>query len=377
MLRNYYSGERKTIQARLKKMLAKFGEYEKKITRLNFSKLPWDDFSALEKPHPQKFKQIIIVGMGGSSLGAKALASAFNNRKVSFLDNVDSDFVAEKLKRINARQSLFLLVSKSGETIEVLSLASILLSKIAQKKNFIVITDDPESSLGALARKNKIPIFISPKNVPGRFSVLSVVGLLPAALADIPIARILNGAKQTRFKDAFALACHQYLHFADRKNITVFFPYSERLSCLGDWYIQLLAESIGKSSKIGITPTKALGVKDQHSQLQLFLDGPDDKFFIFLKPGRPDFDLKIPGKKYTLSELFDAEYAGVKKALIEREKPFVEISFPSITAETIGQLFFFFSLEVAFLGTLFKVNSSNQPAVELSKSATKKILNSL
>jgi glucose-6-phosphate isomerase len=141
-----------------------------------------------------------------------------------------------------------------------------------------------------------------------------------------------------------------------------------------DWYIQLLSESIGKSPKVGITPIKAIGVKDQHSQLQLFLDGPKDKFFIFLKHDGQYGDLKIPGERYKLSDLFNAEYEGVKAAFRKKKIPYFEIRFPVHSPEIIGELLFFFELQVAFLGLLFGINFENQPAVELSKSYTKKEL---
>lgn len=374
MLKFRYSPQQTVFKTNLKKLLSGFSGHQLKVAEFPFSQLPWENFTGLIKEYSaKKYDRVFVVGIGGSSLGVKALAEALGNKRLRYLDNIDSDFVYDNLKGINAKKSLFLLISKSGETIEILSLAKMLLLKFP-KQNFIAVTDDFSTPLGKLATAKKIPIIKSHKNVPGRFSVLSVSGLLPAHLAGLNINKVLKGAKETSHSAAFSLACHQYLHFSAGKNIAVFFPYSERLSNFADWYIQLLSESAGKTKKIGITPIKAIGVKDQHSQLQLFLDGPDDKFFILLKPDESHQDFKVPGESYTLNELFEAEYIGVKKALQERNKPFVEISFPKISPEILGELFFLFELQMAYLGSLFKINIENQPAVELSKKLTRKAL---
>ena len=377
MLQANYSRHSPGFMRRLKKLAAAFGEHRSAVLRHAFTRLPWEDLAALSHfKLPKKIKTIVIVGIGGSSLGAKTILSALSVSKIAvcFLDNVDPDFVHERLATLDLKSSFFLLISKSGETIEVLSLAAILISKISTASNFLIITDASSSPLARFGMQHKIQLLQSPHNIPGRFSALSVVALLPALLTGIPIRKVQNGAGAASWKKAYELACYQYLHSIHKKPMTVIFPYGERLSNFADWYIQLLAESIGKSKLVGITPIKALGVKDQHSQLQLFLDGPDDKFFIFIKPQHPASDIKIPGKRFSMSELFTAEYEGVKKAFSERKKSFLELSFTAITPEALGELLFFFELEIAFLGSLFKVNPENQPAVELSKRATQSIL---
>lgn len=339
-----------------------------------FEELPWQkpDFSGA--PDPGRFKAIAVIGIGGSSLGAKALTSALGKRAIIYIDNSDPDFVLTELKKLPLKSTLFMIISKSGETIETNSLAFLVYSKVKSPRNFVVITDSDTSALGAFARKRGIPVLRSPAKVPGRFSVLSVVGLFPAASSRINIAEVLAGARKASRARARTLAKMQYRHYKKGKNIAVIFPYSEALSAFSDWYIQLLAESIGKSKNIGITPIKAIGAKDQHSQLQLFLDGPDDKFFIFikLKSGAPK--TRIPNQRYTLQQLFDAEYRGVIGAFRKRKKPFIEIKIPKISAQTLGELLYFFEMEVAYLGDLFKVNTENQPAVELSKRITKHLI---
>lgn len=349
--------------------MREYAFFEKKIREFEFSQLPF------RKPNIRlaseaEFSLTVVVGLGGSSLGAKAIAEALDlGGKLSFLDNIDPDF-AEKIISEHKEKTRFLFISKSGETLEVLTLADIILKKMtaANRNQCLAITDDPGSSLGKLAKKYGIPIIESPKKIPGRFSVLSEVGLVPAKLAGCNINGLLAGARKTDWRKAFGLACRQYNEYKRGKNIVVIFPYAERLNSFCDWYIQLLAESIGKTEKIGITPTKAMGVKDQHSQLQLFLDGPDDKFYIFIKPRRSKAGPK------NLQRIFDAEYDGVKRAFKKRKKTFYEIKLTEINEQTLGELFFFFELEVAFLGLIFDVNFQNQPAVELNKMITKTLL---
>lgn len=370
-----YSSHDAKFRSKLKKLLSEFPKHRKKILAAPFASLPWkSDLPLGQIRIPRGITAIAVCGIGGSSLGAKSITHALSKHSVIYFNNVDPDFVHRQFGCINPKKTLFLLISKSGETIEILSLASFLLSKIRSRKNFLAITDMPESSLGKLARREKIPLLASRRNIPGRLSVLSLVGLLPPALLGVSVKNILEGAQQTSWKAAYALAVHQYLHFKNGKNITPVFSYSEALSPFIDWYIQLLSESIGKSKRIGITPLKALGVKDQHAQLQLFLDGPDDKFYIFIKPEKSRHDLHIAGSRFTFQKLFDAEYFGVRRAFEKNKKPFLEISLPSISESALGELFFFFELEIAFLGSLFHINYENQPAVELSKRITKSLL---
>lgn len=372
-----YSHHDKIFKKKLEGLLRSFSGNRGKILRSAFTSLPWADVNFLScLKNKSAFKKIAVVGMGGSSLGLKALSRSLNkDDSIIFLDNVDPDFLESQLRKLKLKQTLFVLISKSGSTIEVLSISKWLIKKVGSARNFIVITDNEEAPLGRLAKRHKIPIFHSEPEVPGRFSVLSIVGLLPATLLGIYPNKLLEGARETSWPAAFTLACYQYLHFLNKKNITVLFPYCERLSTFADWYIQLLSESIGKTPRVGITPIKAIGVKDQHSILQLFLDGPDDKFYIFIKPESYDAkEEKIPGEKFSFQKLFNAEYEGVKCAFIKTKKSFVEISIPKISTQTMGSLLFLFELQIAFLGRLFKVNTETQPAVELSKKITKSLL---
>lgn len=360
--------------AELKKKL--FHHLKNALLRLPFTKLPWSDIAWQKYIESRRnIKEWFVIGMGGSSLSAKVLCELFAGRvPVIFVDNIEPATISRYL-RGDSKYGYF-ITSKSGETIEVLSLAKILFAKKIPRENFLVLTDEPKSTLAKLAKKKKIKVVIGERDIPGRFSVLGKSGLLPLLLTNPEygfrtVQYLLAGAQNALWENAFTLAACQYFHAKEGKNIVVLFSYCERMSVFIDWYIQLLSESIGKSKTVGITPVKAIGVKDQHSQLQLFLDGPKDKFFILLKEDSKYGDVPIPGEKYTLGDLFSAEYEGVLEAFWKKAIPFVEIRFPLLSPEVVGELMFFFELEVAFLGSLFKVNFQNQPAVELSKRYTK------
>ena len=266
------------------------------------------------------------------------------------------------------------MVSKSGETVEVDALARILLSKKIDPKKIIGICENEKSSLITLLKKHGVTTFFScSSKVPGRFSVLTAVGLLPLMASGVDCIALLKQLKKVDSIEAIKLAFSMGWHYQQGKNILPLFIYSEALNYFADWYIQLLSESIGKNKNIGITPLKAVGVKDQHAQLQLFLDGPRDKLYIFVKPEFTE-RIKIPGQSYDLSQLFNAEYKGVLGAFENKKIPAVEMNVGENNAHAIAQLFFFFEIQVAALGMMFEINYENQPAVELSKSITRNVL---
>lgn len=328
-------------------------------------------FSELKLP---SYERICVVGLGGSSLGTKALAHACGVRNMDFLDNVDPQFVEEYLANAPLQKTLFFIVSKSGETVEVDALTRILLAKKIDPKKIIGICENESSSLVSLLKKNGVTIFFECSNVvPGRFSVLTQVGLLPLMASGIDCRGLLTQLKKVDCVSAVKLAYATGWHYQRGKNILPLFIYSESLNYFADWYIQLLAESIGKKKNIGITPLKAVGVKDQHAQLQLFLDGPLDKLYIFVKQEFAE-RTKIAGQKYNLTELFNAEYKGVIGAFAKKKLPTIELNVGEKMAEAVMQLFFFFEIHVAALGMLFNINYENQPAVELSKSITRSVL---
>jgi len=379
----------------------------------DFLNLP-DDQNLLRKikkfvsdQQKHKWDNIVVLGIGGSALGGIALKDALlgtyhylqKKPHLFFVDNIDPNFVAELLSVIQLEKSLFIVISKSGGTTEPMALYSLIREKLLKKKiknpqkHFVFVTDPKKGLLRPLGKKGNIPMFDIPQKVGGRFSVLSSVGLIPAALAGIDVTALLRGAKKMRElikksksgdNPALILAALQFL--LDRKKgkiMTVMMPYSNPLFRVSDWYRQLLSESIGKNSRTGPTPINALGTTDQHSQLQLYNEGPNNKWFIFLHvlkhtdplklgdhlPKKLDF---LNGKK--LSEVIDAAYHGTAESLAKNKRPNITLHIPKINAEIMGALFMLFEFQIALLGLMYKVDAFNQPGVEQSKLITKKIL---
>jgi glucose-6-phosphate isomerase len=266
--------------------------------------------------------------------------------------------------------------------------------KLDPKKHFVFITDPENGLLREIAKKEKIPSFEVPENVGGRFSVLTPVGLLPAALLGIKIEKMLAGACKMRDQFLsnnpkenlpFQLAKIQYDLAKKGKSINVMIPYSQKLFRLADWYRQLLAESIGKKFNndgkvvnVGITPVNALGVTDQHSQLQLYNEGPNDKLFIFIEVEKLKPVLKIPSqlfnKNVTFNQLLQIEKDATASALTKNSRPNFTIKIDEINEENLGALFMLFEGATAFLGEMFNINTFDQPGVELSKKLTKEAL---
>ncbi len=347
----------------------------------------------------EQFDFFVLLGIGGSSLGPialrEALASRETRKKFFVADNIDPDFLADIESEIVLEKTLFLTISKSGGTVESLSQFFHFSEKITKKglslrDHFVFVGG---GYLEKLARDLGSEIFPIPENVGGRFSVLSAVGLLPAALMGISPRALLEGAKKMRdsFLNTnfdqnipFQLAVSQ---FFSGKNSTVFYSYSHRLFRLADWNRQLLAESTGKKNSegknVGFTPIAALGATDQHSQNQLFFEGPDDKFFCFFRVGKfaeeTQISSQFPEKFSELGhrhfgELLNLEMAGTLGALQNLGRPCAVLHFPEISAENLGAAFFLFEGATAFLGEFLEIDAFDQPGVELSKVITKELL---
>jgi len=358
-----------------------------------------------------KFDDIVLLGIGGSALGAitlqQSLKHLFENElpikkrkfpRLHVLDNIDPDLISGIEDIIDYRRTLFIVASKSGKTPETISQYFYFRKKCEEKnlnskKHFVFITEPEKGLLGKLSIEEKIQTFYIPENVGGRFSVLTAVGLLPAALIGIDINALIDGAKKMRalcfskiFEKniAYKIAATQYLLYKKGIKITVLFPYSQRLVKFTDWYKQLLAESIGKEN-IGITPSNALGVTDQHSQNQLYNDGPNDKFFIFIKVNNLGETLKIPNlypkdeesnylKNITFNKLMHTEQEGTIQALKHNKRPNIVLNIDKVDEQNLGALFMLFECATAYLGEFFGINAYNQPGVELSKIITRKLL---
>jgi glucose-6-phosphate isomerase len=391
--------------------------------RLGFYNLPFHKKTArnvaeFAKTNYRKFENFVILGIGGSALGNIALLSSLKHPYYNFLsakersgyprifilDNIDPELVVQFLETINPRKTLFNVISKSGSTAETAAQFLIitgLLRKYLGKKfihNLVVTTDPEQGDLRTIAEEYGIHSFDIPPNVGGRFSVLTSVGLLTAGFANINITQLLKGAADMLkrcdtpdlFKNpAYLNAVIHYIMDTDkRKSISVMMSYSSPLYYWADWFRQLWAESLGKNIdlqgkpvSVGQTPIKALGVTDQHSQVQLYTEGPNDKVFSFLTVGQYRKDVKLPKFKgnYSsldyltgnyLSELFDAEMRATEYALAQRERPSCRIIFPQIHEYTVGQFIMMYEIQTAFSGLLYNIDAFNQPGVEAGKRAT-------
>jgi glucose-6-phosphate isomerase len=346
-----------------------------------------------------KYDDIVVCGIGGSALGTMAIRDAlrpfFSHKKphLHVLENIDPDLISDLSDHLVLARTLFLVISKSGGTPETISQYLYFHQKVeaaglSLKDHFVVITGD-SGFLKSEVEQHNLPQFTVPDNVGGRFSVLTSVGLLPAALMGIDIDALLSGGEEmvelflsNNFDQnmCFQLASAQFL---SKKTNQVLMPYATKLRSFSAWFTQLLAESTGKEGK-GFTPISALGATDQHSQLQLFSDGPNDKLILFLEVQHFTTDPVIPVlvdhektcflKNITFGKLLNTELAGTRADLTEKKRPNLTISIDSLSEETLGALFLLFEGSTAFLGEFLEVNAFDQPGVERSKVLTREYL---
>ncbi len=360
-----------------------------------------------------KFEDVVVLGIGGSALGSicikQSLTHLYGDEQAPALhvvDNIDPTMIRELEDVIDIEDTLFVTITKSGSTPETLSLYYYFRDKIESqdlhiREHMVIITDPVKGMLRDIANQEGITSFDIPQNVGGRFSVLTPVGLFPAAMIDVDIKELLRGARDMRDKAlsedfdenlSFQLASAQYLLYKKGKSINVMMPYAQKLIRLADWYRQLLAESIGKAETesgeevhAGITPVNALGATDQHSQAQLYNEGPNDKLIMFIEVDNLGEEIEIPVlnpsrdtvkflKGASFNELIKVEKEATQEALIERDRPTMTITIDKIDAYHLGQLFMLFEGATAFLGEFFDINAFNQPGVELAKDLTKKKL---
>jgi len=350
-----------------------------------------------------RFEAVVVFGIGGSALGTIALRSALchplynelpaNRRGTPRLyveDNVDPDHLRGLLDVIDPARTLFIVISKSGSTVETMSQLLLARSMLGgdMKKNVVAITDKAKGALRPIADAEWLASLEVPDGVGGRFSVLSPVGLLPAALCGIDIDELLAGAEEADRRrcasaslddnDSYRAAAVEYILYNKGHNLSVMMPYSSALRDVADWYRQLWAESLGKSPEVGPTPIKALGVADQHSQVQLYRDGPNDKVFCFLGVGRFAGELAIPAAwpdvdalgyigGHTFNELIEYERIATTLALTDAGRPNYTITLPEVTPYALGQLFHMLEVKTAISGELYGVNAFNQPGVEAGK----------
>lgn len=366
------------------------------------------DIEQFAQQKKEQYDDIVVLGIGGSALGTIVLRDSLNKKfvqekpRLHILENIDPDLIAESTQFLNLEKTLFLVVSKSGETPEILAQFFYFQDQVIQANlkisdHFVFITDPEKGFLRKRSIEKNIPSFPVPPRVGGRFSVLTSVGLLPAALIGINIRSLIEGAKETRkqflsknFKKnlSFQLATVQF-HLAQKgKTQNVLMPYATKLRTFSAWFAQLLAESTGKintdGKNVGLTPLASLGVTDQHSQLQLYAQGPADKLILFLSVEKFSMDPMIPVPEenedgqflngVSFGKLLHTEQQATAKSLAELDRPSLNISIPEISEETLGQLFFLFEGSTAFLGEFLEIDAFDQPGVERSKQLTRESL---
>lgn len=340
-------------------------------------------------------KYFIHVGIGGSALGPDMFLKAFGSKhgvEFIFINNIDPDDLHRQLSKVKIKESLIYIVSKSGTTAETVAAMSILASELnkagvqeSDYKNYFVFCTDPvKGDLRKIAAQWNVETLTIPANIGGRFSVLTSVGFLPMLFAGINPERVLNGAAQlqTKLSDKsegqafFELASWiKDLHDQGIRQ-TVMMPYSSLLKEFSAWFVQLWAESLGKEGK-GLTPIPAYGATDQHSQMQLFMEGPEDKtiFLIEVEKFHHDFALKnnISGESFktlsgfSLATLMKAELEGTLEALKENKRHVVHLKIPALDEESLGQLILFSECLTVLMGRMLKVDPFNQPGVEAGK----------
>jgi glucose-6-phosphate isomerase len=310
---------------------------------------------------------------------------------------VDPDTIAALLARLRLDRSLFIVTSKSGGTAETMAQFLIVHDRIVSakldvRKQMVFVTDPKQGALRPLAERLGVPALDIPPSVGGRFSVLTPVGTLPAALIGIDVKALLAGAgamakrcgsAELGKNPAGVYAMLQWL--ADtglKKSIAVFMPYSDPLRDFAAWFVQLWAESLGKKrpdgTSVGSTPIAALGATDQHAQVQLFMEGPANKTVTFVAIGHRATDVKIPAgfadvkelgylTGHSLGELIDIEQRATAGALARRGRPNMTIHLDRVDAENVGELMMFLEIATAYAGQLYGIDAFNQPGVELGK----------
>jgi glucose-6-phosphate isomerase len=370
----------------------------------------------------QAHDHVLVLGIGGSALGAKALLNALRRPgwnewddegreffpRLTVLENVDPTSVSAALERIDPRRVLVNVISKSGGTAETMAQYLVVRAWLEKAlgehahRHLVFTTDPSRGALRELAQRDHVPTLDVPTDVGGRFSVLSPVGLLPAALVGIDIDDLLSGARRAiERSEAESLlqnppALYAALHWAADTQldarIHVLMPYTDRLREFAEWYRQLWAESLGKrvdrNGKVvhgGPTPVAAVGATDQHSQVQLFMEGPFDKVITFVTvddfgldvpiPKQPDLSEALPSDLaylpgHTLGELLRAEYRATSEALAQMGRMNCTLRFPDLTAQTLGEAIMFFQLATGYAGAWYGIDPFDQPGVELGKRLT-------
>ena len=396
---------------------------KRKSGKMDFRDLPYnqldiaDEILAYAAERKSEIDAFVLLGIGGSALGPLAVHQAMHNPYYNELskekrgghprfyaaDNVDPERLTYLFETVDPKKCLFNVVSKSGSTVETMSQFMIIKDMLEKelganeaRKRIVCSTDKEKGTLIKIANEEKYKTFTIPSGVGGRFTQLCPVGLLPAAFCGIDIKAMLKGAadmdalcqKSSVYENpAYMYALLHYLALEKGKNMSVFIPYADSLKFMADFYAQLWAESLGKKFDnagnevfVGQTPIKALGATDQHSQVQLYVEGPFDKVIVFLGVEKyrktvtiPKIYGDIPGLGFlggvTHNELISVEQMATEYALLRAGRPSMTLTLPEVNEHALGQLIYFLETATAFAGELLNINAFDQPGVEEGKNA--------
>jgi glucose-6-phosphate isomerase len=390
-------------------------EARRRAGEVGFADLPVDRAAGeaaaqLARELGGRFENLLVLGIGGSSLGGRAIVSAlahpYHNllprerrgaMRVFFPDNSDPATFEALLGTLDLAETCFATVTKSGGTAETMSqhlaLRERCLARFGEegyRERCVLVTDPAKGALREIARAERLRALSVPANVGGRFSALTAVGLLPAAAAGVDVAELLAGAAameaRCRSGDVLANPALLYaaaLYLMDRRrgrHIHVLMPYADGLRDTGDWFVQLWAESLGKRPDVGPTPFRAVGATDQHSSMQLMMEGPHDKVVTLVRVAAPraDIALSVPAgyrghpeiaylDGHTMGELIEAERRSTDAALRKAGRPTLSIELPRLDARAMGELLLLLELATAYAGGLYGVNAFDQPGVEAGK----------
>jgi glucose-6-phosphate isomerase len=390
-------------------------EVRRRAGEVGFADLPADRAPAeatvqIAKDLAARFENLLVLGIGGSSLGGRALVAAlahpFHNllprerrggMRIFFPDNSDPATFEALLSTLDLAETCFATVTKSGGTAETMSQHLALRERCVARfgeegyrDRCVLVTDPAKGALREIAAAERLRALPVPASVGGRFSALTPVGLLPAAAAGADVSALLDGAAamEARCRSADlarnpALLYGATLHLMDRlrgRRIHVLMPYADALRDTGDWFVQLWAESLGKRPDAGPTPFRAVGATDQHSSMQLMMEGPLDKVVTLVRVAAPrvDLALSVPAgyRRYaeiayldghTMGELIEAERRATEAALRKAGRPTVSIELPRLDARAMGELLMMLELATAYAGGLYGVNAFDQPGVEAGK----------
>ncbi len=363
------------------------------------------------QPRLGRFHTLVVLGIGGSSLGLRALVDALEvsgrpQVDLHVVDNTDPALFLQVLSRVDLEDTVFVAVSKSGGTIETVIALGFFVERLRRagldiRRHLVVVTDPADGPLRAFADEHGLDVCEIPPEVGGRFSVLTPAGLAPATLMHLDASALLEGAGRSvalsmrgpvdrdwpaRLGLIAAEMCRR------GKTQFVFMPYSSRLRRVADWFVQLWDESLGKAQTLdgkpaqaGQTAIAASGATDQHAQLQLFLEGPNDKLLLFTRTQRHDPDLQLGDFEWgafdaafvrgkSLGEVLAAQQQGTARACAQRQRPNATLVLPEINAATVGELLMGLQIAATYAAFAFGVNAYDQPSVELGKKISRDML---